>query len=63
MNKQQKQKFYGWILDDIDFKNMFVGGQETLEMGDEEKKKLTEKAMNDPELGPVFMSCGGKTKP
>jgi hypothetical protein len=63
LNKQQKQKFYGWILDDIDFKNMFLEDKETLELGEEEKEKLTEKAMNDLELGPVFASCGNKTKP
>lgn len=26
LNKEQKQKYYGWILKGIDFKNMFVKG-------------------------------------
>lgn len=36
---------------------MFTQDTETLELSDEDKDKLTERAMNDPELGPVFASC------
>jgi hypothetical protein len=33
LNKEQKKKYYGWILEGINFKNMFVRGTEIPPIG------------------------------
>jgi hypothetical protein len=56
-NAQQKKKFYGVFLDELDFRNMFVKNGDLGNFGDEKTSKVSNKILADKELGPVFKAC------